>query len=302
MGGQSRGLGRGLDALLGGAAQGEEYNASEVRQLRISSIVPNKFQPRAEFSPEALEDLAASIKAQGVLQPILVRPLTGGSFELVAGERRLRASKIAGLTEIPGLIREMDDEQSLAIALIENLQREDLNAIEEAKGYRQLMDQFGLSQEALAAQVGKSRSAVSNALRLLKLPASVQMAISSGRVTAGHGRAVMAVDDEAAIQELYTRIDTKGLSVRQAEAEAGYYKEHGSFPETTETVVRTLGSGPVRKSGAVDEQLVSLKNGIEDSLGLRVSVSGSSSKGKVTIQFTNSDDFAALVDHFGAGN
>ncbi len=299
MSAQTRGLGRGLDALLGGSQPGDDYSPTEVRQLRVVSIVPNKQQPRAEFSAEALEDLCASIKAQGVLQPILVRPLDAGKFELVAGERRLRASKMAGLAEIPGLIREMSDEQSLAIALIENLQREDLNAIEEARGYSQLMDQFGLSQEALAAQVGKSRSSVANALRLLKLPNKVQQAISQARISAGHGRAVMALEGEDAVMGLYERIDTLGLSVRQAEAEASYFKLNQGFPETEIAPVKASGSGPTRKSSVVDEHLVSIKEALEAGFGLKVAVGGTPAKGKITFKYSSSAELAALIDRLG---
>ncbi len=299
MSAQTRGLGRGLDALLGGSQPGDDYSPTEVRQLRIVSIVPNKHQPRAEFSVEALEDLCTSIKSQGVLQPILVRPLGSGKFELVAGERRLRASKMAGLNEIPGLIREMSDEQSLAIALIENLQREDLNAIEEARGFSQLMDQFGLSQEVLAEQVGKSRSSVANALRLLRLPSAVQKAISEARISAGHGRAVMALESEGDILALSERVETLGLSVRQAEAEASYFKLNRDFPETEAVAVKPSGSGPTRKSSVVDEHLVSIKDALETGFGLKVAVSGTPAKGKITFKYSSSEELTALIERLG---
>ena len=186
----NRGLGRGLDALLGGVREDEKKtsDSAEVRMISVENITPNPHQPRREFSEEALIELAASIKARGVLQPILIRPLGAGKYELVAGERRLRASKLSGLTEIPTLVREMSDQESLAIALIENLQREDLNAVEEAFGYQRLQQEFGLSQEELARQVGKSRSAVANCLRLLNLPDAVQKDIQQNTITAGHGQ------------------------------------------------------------------------------------------------------------------
>ena len=226
MGTETRGLGRGLDALLGGSARETKLNPAEVKNISISSILPNKYQPRIDFSQSALEDLAASIKAQGVLQPILLRPLENNQYELIAGERRLRASKLAGLHKIPALIREMSDEQSLALALIENLQREDLNPIEEAQGYRRLISEFSLNQELLAQQVGKSRSSVANALRLLKLPQAVQKEIAAGTLSAGHGRALMTVKDAQGFRLLLERVRDLKPSVRQVEAEATYYNQH----------------------------------------------------------------------------
>lgn len=301
MSAEMRGLGRGLDALLGGSQpqKDEPVNPAEVKQLLISCITPNQFQPRIEFDQEALEDLSASIKAQGVLSPILVRPLDGGQYELVAGERRMRASKLAGLREIPALVREMSDDQSLAIALIENLQREDLNAIEEAKGYKQLMDQFGLSQEALASQVGKSRSGVANALRLLKLPEAVQQSISEGVITAGHGRALMALDDDQALGSLATRIQELRLSVRQAEAEAAYYNQNGTFPETGLAAPVQGGSGPVKKAMAVDENLIAIKESLEEAFGIKVSIAGSSIKGKISFGFGNAKELDTLIKQLG---
>ena len=226
MGTETRGLGRGLDALLGGSARETKLNPAEVKNISISSILPNKYQPRIDFSQSALEDLAASIKAQGVLQPILLRPLENNQYELIAGERRLRASKLAGLHKIPALIREMSDEQSLALALIENLQREDLNPIEEVQGYRRLISEFSLNQELLAQQVGKSRSSVANALRLLKLPQAVQKEIAAGTLSAGHGRALMTVKDAQGFRLLLERVRDLKPSVRQVEAEATYYNQH----------------------------------------------------------------------------
>ena len=232
----NRGLGRGLDALLGGVKEDEKISSesAEVRMIPVGNITPNPHQPRREFSEEGLNDLAASIKTRGVLQPVLVRSLGSGRYELVAGERRLRASKQAGLVEIPTLIREMTDQESLAIALIENLQREDLNAVEEALGYQRLQQEFGLSQEELARQVGKSRSAVANSLRLLNLPDSVQQDIQQNAISAGHGRAIMAVSDEEMQDALHHRIVDNGLTVRQAEAQAAFCKQNGRLPGAEE--------------------------------------------------------------------
>lgn len=299
MGSDTRGLGRGLDALLGGSKSEDEVNPAEVRQILISSIIPNKHQPRIEFSKDALEDLAASIKAQGVLQPILVRPLGDGSFELVAGERRMRASRIAGLREMPALVREMTDEQSLAIALIENLQREDLNAIEEAKGYKQLMDEFGLSQEALASQVGKSRSSVANALRLLRLPGGVQQDISAGVFSAGHGRALMSLENGEGLQTLASRVKELGLSVRQTEAEASFFNQNGIFPDTAAPSKPAPGRASGKKAAAIDGSLLEIQALLEQEFGIKVSIGGSPVRGKISFQFASAEELDALVDKLG---
>lgn len=296
----SRGLGRGLDALLGGAPkQDEPVNPAEVRQISIASIVPNPHQPRIEFSEQGLADLAASIKTQGVLQPVLVRPLGDDQFELVAGERRLRASKMAGLRQIPALVREMDDQESLAIALIENLQREDLNAIEEALGYRQLMEQFGVSQEGLAKSLGKSRSALANSMRLLNLPQPVQEDIRQGRISAGHGRALMAIGDEQAAQQLHGRVVQEGLSVRQAEFQASYWKEHGDLPDAH--TVQAKQPQPQRapggkKSRELPPELTHVQQSISTALGRKITISGSADKGKISLPYSSLEDLQELAD------
>ena len=298
----NRGLGRGLDALLGGVREDEKKtsDSSEVRMISIEAITPNPHQPRHEFSEEALGDLSASIKTRGVLQPVLVRPLGGKKFELVAGERRLRASKLAGLDEIPTLIREMTDQESLAIALIENLQREDLNSIEEALGYLQLQKQFGLSQEELARQVGKSRSAVANALRLLNLPEVVQKDIQQGALSAGHGRAIMAVTDAEEQEELHRRIVGNGLTVRQAEAQAAFWKQNDRLPgaeEIGQPVSAPKGAKVASKP--LDPKLETLQEALADMLGVKVKIAGSSEKGKVTVSYGNEESLRSFAGKLG---
>jgi len=298
----NRGLGRGLDALLGGVREDEKKtsDSSEVRMISIEAITPNPHQPRREFSEEALGDLSASIKTRGVLQPVLVRPLGGKKFELVAGERRLRASKLAGLDEIPTLIREMTDQESLAIALIENLQREDLNSIEEALGYLQLQKQFGLSQEELARQVGKSRSAVANALRLLNLPEVVQKDIQQGALSAGHGRAIMAVTDAEEQEELHRRIVGNGLTVRQAEAQAAFWKQNDRLPgaeEIGQPVSAPKGAKVASKP--LDPKLETLQEALADMLGVKVKIAGSSEKGKVTVSYGNEESLRSFAGKLG---
>ncbi len=298
MAGVTGGLGRGLDALLGGTkinAQ-ESSTAVDVRQIDIDKIIANPNQPRKEFAPEALNDLAESIKAKGVLQPILVRPIAArkGSYELVAGERRLRASKLAGLKEMPALVKEMTDLESMAIALIENLQREDLNPIEEAKGFQELITKFGLSQEQLAGQVGKSRSALSNSMRLLSLAEPIQNAIGKGEISAGHGRALMSIADEDVRLELFAKVISDGLSVRQAESSALYFKEHGTLPTDDVELVKPTD----RKKKApkqIDEKLQNVKVRLEDSLGIKVSLRGSNNKGNLTIKYTSEQELARIV-------
>jgi len=293
-----RGLGRGLDALLG-SIRVESVNSAEVRMLPIATIVPNPHQPRKEFEPAALADLAASIKSQGVLSPILVRPLgpNGDGYELVAGERRTRASKMAGLTEIPALVRELSDMETLAIALIENLQREDLNAIEEAKGFHQLLKDFGLSQEELAHQVGKSRSALANSLRLLNLPPEIQEDIQSGVLTAGHGRAIMAVDN-AVFHDLYQRIKGFNLSVRQSEAEASFWKENGRLANPEELYGTSKPQGKVtrgkRAAKVVDDVVKELQSRLAAALSAPVKISGDQSQGTLSVNYTSRDQLAEL--------
>lgn len=294
-----RGLGRGLDALLG-SIRPDSVNSAEVKLLPIAAIIPNPHQPRKEFNPEALEDLCNSIKSQGVLQPILVRPLSGNgaAYELVAGERRMRASKMAGLTEIPALVRVLNDMETLAIALIENLQRADLNAIEEARGFHQLLKDFGLSQEELARQVGKSRSALANSLRLLNLPEDIQIDIQTGVLTAGHGRAIMSVDADFG-HDLYSRIKGFNLSVRQAEAEASFVKENGRMASSEELYGSEKPRGKTvrgaRNSKPEDAQLVSIQQQLCEVLGGIVKISGNMERGAVTLHYQSPEQLKELV-------
>lgn len=293
----SRGLGRGLDALLG-SVRVESVNAAEVKHLAIDSITPNPHQPRKEFDPDALEDLCNSIKAQGVLQPVLVRPLPNGAgYELVAGERRMRASKMAGLKEIPALVRTLSDMETLAIALIENLQRADLNAIEEARGFQQLLKDFGLSQEELARQVGKSRSALANSLRLLNLPEDIQLDIQTGVLTAGHGRAIMSVDTDMG-HSLYERVKGYNLSVRQAEAEASFAKENGRLadPEELYGSEKPRGKAPrgARQPRTVDEGVEQLRQRLSEALGCPVKLSGGLDRGVLSLHFQNAQQLREI--------
>lgn len=208
------GLGKGLNAIF--IENDSEDNNGSVT-LKISEIEPNRSQPRKEFDEKALSELAESISKHGLLQPLLVRPLPLGGYQIVAGERRYRACRMAGITEVPVIIRELGDTETMEIALIENLQREDLTPIEEALGYQVLIYEHGFSQEEVAQSVGKSRPAIANSLRLLKLPQSILDLVSDGKISAGHARALLTLEDEKLMQELAEEIIKKDLSVRQVE-------------------------------------------------------------------------------------
>lgn len=210
------GLGKGLDALFVDNSA-EENSAQSAVKLKLMDIEPNREQPRKTFEDDALRELSESIAQHGVLQPLLVRPLSGGGYQLIAGERRWRASRMAGLTEVPVVVREMTDEEAAVLALIENLQREDLNALEEAQGFKTLMDSFSLTQDEAAQRVGKSRPAVANALRLLKLPQPVLDLVADGSISAGHARALIPLETQEQMLEIARAVIDKGLSVRAVE-------------------------------------------------------------------------------------
>ena len=209
------GLGKGLSAIF---SENDTEDKNEIVTLKISQIEPNRTQPRRSFDEEALQELAGSIADHGVLQPILVRPQIYGGYQIVAGERRYRASRMAGLTEIPAIVRELSDSETMQLALIENLQRQDLSPMEEAQGYRTLMDTYGFSQEEVARTVGKSRSAVANTLRLLGLPKEIKPLLEEGRLSAGHARALLGLNDPKDIEAAAKKIVDESLSVRQAES------------------------------------------------------------------------------------
>ena len=208
------GLGKGLDALFLDNSADENVSAMT---LKISEVEPNRDQPRKHFDDEALRALADSILQHGVIQPLLVRPMANGSYQIVAGERRWRACRMAGIDEVPVIVREMDDGKTMQIALIENLQREGLNAIEEAEGYETLMEDYDMTQEEVSKTVGKSRSAVANALRLLSLPEKVSEYVKNGQLSAGHARALLSLSDAAEIETLAQKVIRTGMSVRDVE-------------------------------------------------------------------------------------
>ena len=212
---KKNGLGKGLDALF---IDNSTEDVKSAVKLGINEIEPNRDQPRKHFDEEALSELADSIALHGVIQPLLVRPISDGGYQLIAGERRWRASRLAGLTEVPVVIREMTDSEAMELALIENLQREDLNPIEEAEGYKLLMDTYSLTQSEAAERVGKSRPAVANAMRLLSLPKEVLDLIKDGRISSGHGRTLLGLNDKSMMLKLCKEIEEKQISVRQLES------------------------------------------------------------------------------------
>jgi len=277
------GLGRGLQALLGEAAvpsasaEAPAGRPGGVREIEIGRIRPNPEQPRVQFTEEAIEELADSISQRGVLQPILLRP-HGEGFEIVAGERRWRAAQRARLHTIPALVREIDDSSAAEIALIENIQREDLNAIEEAEGYRQLIQKHAHNQDGVAKLVHKSRSHVANLLRLLDLPDFVRQSLVRGDITMGHARAVATAPDP---EELTKEIIAKGLSVRQAEDHARKVK-----PGAGHDIAR--GSARNYKQPA-DADLLALQRQLGDMLGLKVDVAHNGKKGTVTLHYSSLD-------------
>jgi ParB family chromosome partitioning protein len=280
------GLGRGLDALIPTTPIGDITNNSGVVvgsafEVDINAIAPNSKQPRTVFDEEALAELAASIKEVGVLQPPVVRDLGSGRYELIMGERRLRATKLAGLKTIPVIIRQSKDNEMLREALLENIHRSQLNPLEEGAAYQNLLNDFGYTHDELAIKIGKSRPAITNTLRLLNLPASVQRKVAAGILSAGHARALLALTDGAEIEKLANRIVAEGLSVRAVE----------------EIVAMTSGkekSAPIKSAKAVSPRLKEIENGLADKLDTRVSVELGLAKGKITIEFADVEDLERI--------
>jgi ParB family chromosome partitioning protein len=291
-----RGLGRGLDALFRG--QQESEISSSVQMLSVTDVRPNPEQPRQIFSEDTLAELAESIRTQGVLQPILVRPLSvegEGKYEIVAGERRWRASQLAGQRTIPAMVREMSAEQALAIALIENLQREDLNPMEEAAGFRELRDRFGLSQDEISSRVGKSRSAVANMLRLFNLPKEIQEDLQSGRMTQGHARPLLAVDDQPVLLKLRQYILDQAPSVREVENRVTHWKHSGELP--FEVIPKT--SAAKKSPAAPGNEQLAMQDALASVLGLPVRISGTLHKGRVSIVFNSPEELTGLNSRLG---
>lgn len=276
------GLGRGLDALYS-----ENDSNNSVSTLNINEIEPNRDQPRKIFDDKALEELSKSIKQNGIIQPLLVRPMSDGSYQLVAGERRWRAARMAGLTEVPVTIREMTDEEASVFALIENLQREDLNPVEEAQGLKSLIETYGFTQEEAAERVGKSRVVVTNTLRLLKLPDSVLTLLGDGKLTAGHCRALISLDDEKEMLRIADSAITNDLSVRQVEKMVKYASQ-GEKPK------------PKKRDKKRDKFYDEVEIALTNVLGRKVKIylSGSGHKGTLEVEFFGKEDLTKIAKEF----
>lgn len=285
------GLGRGLSALLPAAAPGQ----SGLIRVGLDAIQPNPRQPRGSFDPEALAELAHSLREIGMLQPILVRPVEQGRYEIIAGERRFRAAQMAGFSEVPALVRHTDDGHMLTEALIENLHRTDLDALEEAAAYQQLLEDFGFTHEELADRLGRSRPAITNTLRLLSLPQSVQDLVGTAALTAGHARALLSLRDGAQQERIAQRVVGEGLSVR-----------------ATEDLVRRLLTAEEEDPGRAMDELAEAARArrrqpyaeaerrLEDALGTRVQIKGTARRGRIVIDYAGPEDLQRLIELMNA--
>ncbi len=292
-----KGLGRGLNALLGSADEPvkaatadapeapseNETDKGSVSTVRINLIEPNRKQPRKKFDKEKLEALSDSVREHGIIQPIIITPGENGMYTIIAGERRWRAAKLAGLNEIPVIIRDYSEIEAAQIALIENLQREDLNPIEEACGYRSLIDEFSLTQEEISSRIGKSRSAVANSLRLLSLGPKITAFLTDGKLSAGHARALLGIEDEAVRDEAADAVIAEELNVRQ-----------------TEKLVKRLNSfKPKKEKPAISEefkvQLEKITDGLCDRFGTKVHIAHGDKKGKIEIEYYGNEDLERIL-------
>lgn len=301
---QPRRLGKGLEALLAmkhpeprhpthapaGSATTADASAPTLHNLRLSEIRPNPYQPRKEFRPEELAELQASLKASGLLQPITVRPAPNGAgFELIAGERRFRAASALGWNDITAVVRTIDDKTLLTLALIENLQRSDLNPLEEAEGYKRLIDEFALSQTQVGDVVGKDRSTVANLLRLLQLPAAVRRLLRDGAITLGHARALLGLGDERAMTDLAREVAANGLSVRDVERKV---QNSPGSKRAAKVVTATVKLGATGEARAIEDQL---RRHLQTDVGVHLG-KGKGTKGELRIHFYSNDDLARVLD------
>lgn len=283
MAGKKRGLGKGLDAIF---AENDTEDRNAAVSLKISEIEPNRAQPRKNFNEEALAELADSISQHGVLQPLLVRPIVGGGYQIVAGERRWRAARMAGVSEVPAVIREMSDSEVMELALIENLQREDLNPLEEAQGYQSLMDTYGLTQEEVSKTVGKSRPTVANALRLLNLPKAILDMVHSGSLSAGHARTLLSFPNPAEMLKAAKLVLEQGISVRELEKLGKKANERLNHAE------------PQPKAKKKIRYFSEVELALNEHLGRKVQVSGTRKRGVLQIEFYGEEDLGELVKLF----
>ncbi|MCD6342164.1 MAG: ParB/RepB/Spo0J family partition protein [Spirochaetaceae bacterium] len=291
---RKKALGSGLDALLGedislsNPVSGISANEG-IRFLSLDQLKPNPDQPREHFNRESLAELAESIRQQGIIQPILAESRADGGYMLIAGERRWRAAELAGLNEVPVIVRDFSPEQKLEIALVENVQREDLTPMEEARAYRHLMDALGLSQQEVADKVGKKRSTVANSLRLLKLPETMRAAVEEGKLTAGHARALLAVTNPADQELLFSKILSLSLSVRDAEATATEMNRGHKGNEKPK-------ASKTRRTQDRDPEIDSLEQRFIEALGTKVSMKGNLARGRLEISWFSRDDLDRIYE------
>ncbi|MBR6427080.1 MAG: ParB/RepB/Spo0J family partition protein [Clostridia bacterium] len=279
---KNTGLGRGLDSIF---LDNTTEEKGGVTVMRVADIEPSRDQPRREFDENALHDLANSIAAHGLIQPIVVRPAQNGYYQIVAGERRWRASKMAGLTEIPVIVRELDDTKAAQVSVIENVQREDLNIVEEATAYRRLLTEFGMTQEELASQIGKNRATIANTVRLLELPEKSLKMLSDGEITPGHARAALSLKDKTRIDELTKTVYYKSLSVRDTEKLA---KRMNRETDRTAAAIREKNAGEVDYTAVLAEKMT-------QRLGKKVEITRIGGTGKLKISFSSDEELDELV-------
>ncbi|MGB8032186.1 MAG: ParB/RepB/Spo0J family partition protein [Terracidiphilus sp.] len=286
-----RALGKGLDSLLprAQASSAPEIDGGRPREIPLDQIDHNPFQTRSKVNEEQLAELAASIAANGVVQPVLVRPLAGGRFQLIAGERRWRASQIAGKTTVPAILRQVSDEQAMEITIVENLQRADLNPMEQARAFERLSREFHMTQEQIAQRTGKDRATVANCLRLLRLPASVQARVESGELSFGHARALLALQEPEEIERAAQRIADNSLSVRQTE----------SFVQELIDPSRKAKKAP-KPPAPLDANVRDAQERLQRALGLKVTIDDHNGRGKVIIEYARLEDFDVLMERFAA--
>jgi ParB family transcriptional regulator, chromosome partitioning protein len=288
------GLGRGLSALIPGAPEAGE-GSSGLMEVPVNAVAPNPKQPRTRFDDDAIATLAASIREVGILQPLVVRRAGDGRYELIAGERRLRAAKAAGLASVPIVLRDSEDADLLREALIENIHREDLNPIEQAEAFKALLGELGLKQEELADRVGVSRSHIANTIRLLALPLDVQQLLADDKITAGHARAVLSLGDKDAMSSLATRIAGEDLSVRQTEEVVRRFVEAPKDAAEKRRVAEAITEQP-------DANLAEVEEILSEQLATRVSIQMGAKRGKVVIEFGSPDDLERIVSEIiGSG-
>ncbi len=278
---ESRALGKGLSALI--PQRAEESKGEMVAQVKVAQIKENSLQPRSYFDDEKLGELIASIKEKGVLQPLLVRPNKGGGYELIAGERRFRAARALDLDEVPVIIKDVNDQEALVIALVENIQRQELNAIEEAHAFKRLLDEFKLTQDAVAQSVGKERSTIANTLRLLKLPSEIQERVSDGSLSMGHARVLVGIEDSHVQAKLFEQTLKKNLSVRELE-------------NLARVDSKKVGKSARESVASKENFLVFMEEDLQRTLGTKVRIVAAKKRGKIIVEYYSSEDLERIVE------